>query len=171
MAHRPGDVGPPSGGTALVDAHAGPPLEQARALILEYAGSLGFDLRFQGFDEEMRALPGEYAPPRGRLLLALVGGEAAGCVALRPLDATICEMKRLYVRPVFRGHRLGERLARAIVDAARAADYTRMRLDTLASMTAARALYRGLGFVEIPPYRHNPIEGAAYMELDLGPLR
>lgn len=138
-----------------------------RGLIEEYAASIGYDVCFQGFDNELATLPGDYRRPRGRLLLALDGADPAGCVALRPLAPEICEMKRLYVRPAYRGTGLGHRLAERIVEEGRAAGYARMRLDTLATMRRARALYMGLGFVNIPAYRPDPIEGAEYLELDL----
>jgi putative acetyltransferase len=147
-------------------AAAGARLEEVRALFLEYAGSLGFSLCFQGFDEELRALPGMYAPPRGRLLLAIEDDRPAGCVGLHPWDADAAEMKRLYVRPAFRGRGLGRILAEAALAEARSIGYRSIRLDTIAShMQSAIALYRDLGFREIPPYRSNLIPGALYLEL------
>lgn len=129
------------------------------------------DLCFQGFEDELSSLPGDYAEPRGALLLAWVNGELAGCCALRPLDTSdytnAAEMKRLYVRPAFRGWRLGRQLAEAILDAARRAAYSSVLLDTLDDMEAARALYEDLGFVEIPPYYHNPYAGAHYLKVDI----
>jgi GNAT superfamily N-acetyltransferase len=152
----------------IVDGHGDEHVAVIRALFEEYAAALGVDLGFQDFDRELAELPGEYAPPRGRLLLALDAHDPAGCVALRPFEPGVCEMKRLYVRPAHRGSGLGRLLAEAIVDAGRDAGYDRMRLDTLPTMAAARTLYRSLGFVEIEAYRPNPIHGTTYFELALG---
>ena len=142
-----------------------------RGLFREYASSLTVDLCFQGFELELAALPGEYAPPRGALLIAWVNNEPAGCCALRPLDsvdyANASEMKRLYVRPRFRSRGIGRLLAEAVLEHARVADYGCMLLDTLDDMESARALYHELGFQEIPPYYHNPIEGAHYLKVNL----
>jgi putative acetyltransferase len=138
-----------------------------RELFVEYARDIGVDLCFQGFEQELAELPGRYAPPEGRLLLAWQGRVPAGCVALRKLDEGICEMKRLYVRPAFRGSSLGRELANAIIAAARDSGYERMRLDTLASMKPAIALYESLGFKHVAPYCHNPITDAVFMELQL----
>jgi putative acetyltransferase len=141
-------------------------IEEARGLFLEYGGSLGFSLCFQSFDEELKNLPGAYGPPSGRLLLARYADHAAGCVALRRLEPGICEMKRLYVRPDYRGLGLGRMLVERVIAEARAIGYARMRLDTVASaMQDAIALYRRMGFQEIAPYSSIPIEGAIWMEL------
>lgn len=146
-------------------------LDEVRAIFREYAAGLGVDLCFQQFEQELATLPGEYSPPRGALFLARVDGELAGCVALRPLDATdypnAAEMKRLFVRKAFRGFGLGRQLAEAALDAARQGGYACVLLDTLSDMEAARALYEDLGFEEIPPYYHNPIPGAHYLKADL----
>jgi ribosomal protein S18 acetylase RimI-like enzyme len=152
-------------------------LDATRAIFRDYADSLAIDLGFQNFEEELATLPGEYAEPRGALLLALVRcapdeqPRVAGCCALRPLDTTdypnAAEMKRLYVRPEFRGMSLGRELTEAILDAARGAGYACVLLDTLDDMEAARALYEDLGFVEVPPYYHSPIAGAHYLKVDL----
>jgi ribosomal protein S18 acetylase RimI-like enzyme len=136
-------------------------------LFREYGHSLEIDLGFQHFDDELASMPGEYAEPGGMLLLARAGDAAAGCVGVRPLDAGCCELKRLYVQPAYRGLGIGEALTAAAIAAARSAGYGRMRLDTLPTMTAARGMYARLGFVEIPPYRFNPIEGTAFLELQL----
>jgi ribosomal protein S18 acetylase RimI-like enzyme len=138
-----------------------------RCLFEEYAASLGVDLCFQGFEKELAGLPGGYAPPQGRLLLALQDGQTAGCVALRALDPGVCEMKRLYVRPDFRSHGIGRALVDRIIQEARQTGYRHMRLDTLPSMAAALVLYRQLGFREIAPYYQNPVEGAVFLELQL----
>jgi ribosomal protein S18 acetylase RimI-like enzyme len=151
----------------IVAAEAGDRLDEARYLIEEYAASLDIDLDFQNFRDELRRLPGEYAPPAGRLLLALWQDQAAGCVALRPLGDGLGEMKRLYVRPHYQGLGIGRALAEAMISAALTIGYTRLRLDTLPSMTRARAMYTALGFREITPYRYNPIAGTAFMELAL----
>lgn len=148
--------------------------EAIKALMREYAESLGFSLAYQDFETELADFPGKYAPPEGALLLATVGGEAAGTVALRKLDATVCEMKRLYVKPAFRGRRtpdgrsIGRALAEDIVAVGRERGYRRLRLDTIGGkMLQALSLYRSMGFVEIPPYYASPIPDTAYMELVL----
>jgi ribosomal protein S18 acetylase RimI-like enzyme len=154
--------------TDLLVVVQGPELPEIRELFLEYARSLDFNLCFQSFDKEVQNLPGEYAPPHGRLFLCRVDGAAAGCIALKPLSAGICEMKRLYVRPQHRGMRLGQTLVRRIIEEARQVGYTAMRLDTIAGkMEAAIKLYQSLGFQEISPYYDNPIPNAIYFELKL----
>ncbi|MBK7990075.1 MAG: GNAT family N-acetyltransferase [Comamonadaceae bacterium] len=145
--------------------------DATRLIFREYARSLGVDLCFQNFEAELDGLPGDYAEPRGALLLALVNGQIAGCCAMRPLDnvdyPNASEMKRLYVRKAFRGSGLGRQLAEAILDAARRAGYSCVLLDTLDDMEAARALYEDLGFEDIPPYYHSPIVGAHYLKAGL----
>lgn len=159
-------------GLAFIQAQSPAQIAQARELFLEYAQSLGFSLCFQNFDQELAGLPGDYAPPYGRLLLAEYESQLAGCVALHKLSSEsgpdVCEMKRLYLRPAFRGKGLGRALADRIISEARQISYPRMRLDTVEPvMKDAVALYRRLGFQEIAPYCENPIDGALYMELIL----
>jgi len=151
----------------VVDGTTPERLPAARALFEEYAASLAFDLAFQDFERELAGLPGDYAPPRGRLLLALVGGDAAGCAGLRPFDEPTAELKRMYVRPAHRGSGLGRRLAGAAIAAAREIGYERIVLDTVPGMETAQQLYDSLGFARVPPYRFNPVAGAAFMELRL----
>jgi putative acetyltransferase len=158
----------PSASLTIFQASAPAHIAQVRELFLEYANSLGFSLCFQSFDQELSGLPGDYAPPEGRLLLAEYEGKPAGCVALHKLSDEVCEMKRLYLRPTFRGKGLGRMLADEILRQAREIGYRRLRLDTVEPvMKDAVAMYRRLGFREIAPYRENPIAGALYMELDL----
>ena len=151
-------------------------LEAVRTIFREYAQSLGIDLGFQQFDDELASLPGKFAAPRGRVLLASHGasdgasdgaGDIVGCVAMRPIDATTCEMKRLYVRPAGRGLQVGRQLATRICATAQEAGYLRMRLDTLPTMHAALGLYASLGFEPIDAYVFNPIPGAIFLECDL----
>lgn len=144
-------------------------IEIIRTLFLEYAKTLDFSLCFQGFDEELAALPGKYSAPKGSLLLAAnTDGEFAGCVAIRPINDTDAEMKRLYVRPAFRGHALGRRLALASVSFAQSAGYQALFLDTIAeTMAAAEQLYQNMGFVKTAPYYENPVIGATFYRLDL----
>ena len=150
---------------AIVPARGADDMATVSRLFREYQISLGIDLSFQGFEEELTGLPGAYAPPRGEILVARAGRAAAGVIALRPaLDETTCEMKRLYVRPAFRAAKLGRRLAEAVVAEGRRIGYRRIVLDTLKDMTAAQALYRALGFTEIAPYYDNPLPGARYFE-------
>lgn len=138
-----------------------------RDLFLEYAKSLDFDLSFQGFSKELENLPGEYASPRGSILLATFQEMPAGCVALRRIDQDICEMKRLYVRPAFQGQGIGRQLVEEIIDSAQRKSYKKMRLDTVPSMVSAISMYKSLGFASIPPYRLNPVPGTSYMEKTL----
>ncbi|MDQ2985063.1 MAG: GNAT family N-acetyltransferase [Actinomycetota bacterium] len=153
------------------EARRGPELDEARRLFREYADSLGVDLGFQDFEQELEALPGHYAAPTGKLLIARLDGDPVGCVALRPLEGGLCEMKRLYVRDAARGAGAGKALALAIIEAAQDAGYDAMRLDTLPTMEAARRLYRELGFRAIEPYRFNPVADTSFMELDLRSFR
>ena len=140
-------------------------VEDSQELMLEYFHSLGVNLSFQDIDREMGSFPGEYSPPSGALLIARVGDIPAGCVALRPLEDGSCEMKRLFVRPEFRKLSIGKRLAEAIIRKAKELGYPAMKLDTISELKPALSLYRKLGFLEIPQYRYNPLEGAIFMEL------
>jgi len=142
-------------------------VQQVKTLFGEYESSLGISLEFQDFAGELAALPGEYSPPDGCLLIALWDGQLAGCVALRKVAGKTCEMKRLFVRSQYHGLKIGRTLAEAVIDHARRIGYKHLRLDTLPSMERAKALYISLGFTNIPPYRYNPIEGATFMELTL----
>jgi ribosomal protein S18 acetylase RimI-like enzyme len=152
----------------LVEATSPDDVIQTRRLFRAYADWLGVDLCFQGFERELADLPGAYAPPPGRLLIARVGSDVVGCVGLRPLEPGVCEMKRLWVEPGFGGHGIGRALAEQIVAAAREIGYRRMRLDTMpARMPAAQHLYASLGFREIPAYYHNPLDGVVMLEREL----
>lgn len=156
----------------LVVAEGPELLEEARLIFRDYEASLAVDLCFQNFDAELASLPGDYSPPAGQLLLALVDGVVAGCGAVRPLPdcdyPNACEMKRLYVRPAFRGFGIGRLLVQALLDEAKRAAYSCVLLDTLDDMEAARELYTSVGFEEIPPYYFNPIAGAHYLKANLG---
>jgi len=151
----------------LAQAETPEQIEEVRRLLREYEASLEVRLCFQGFEKELAALPGDYAPPGGRLLLGFDSRQAVGCVALRRFNDGTCEMKRLYLRPEFRRRGAGRLLAMTIIAEARTIGYKKMRLDTLEAMHEARALYESLGFKRIEPYCHNPIPGAIYMELKL----
>jgi ribosomal protein S18 acetylase RimI-like enzyme len=151
----------------IIQAHTADHYRWTRRLFQQYADALEFDLEFQGFSRELATLPGEYAPPKGCILLAESADEYIGCAALRPLGENMCEMKRLYVVSGYRNRKIGRALAETIIDQARAIGYRRMRLDTIESMTAAQALYHSLGFRLIKPYRYNPIDRASYFELQL----
>ena len=152
----------------IFQAHSDGDIQKARELFEEYASGLGISLCFQNFDQELKNLPGDYAPPTGRLLLATEDDQLAGCIALRKLDGDACEMKRLFLRPAYRGNGRGRILVESIIAEARKLGYTHMRLDTLPGrMDKAIALYQSIGFVEIDPYCENPVEGAKFMELDL----
>lgn len=151
----------------LVAGHAPEYLPAVRELFVEYAAATGLNFCFQKFDQELAELPGKYAPPSGRLMLAIDNGQPVGCVGLRKLEENVCEMKRLYTRPAFRGRGIGHQLAEAVIAAAREIGYGQMRLDTVASMKAAVALYESLGFHRITAYYHNPIPDVVYFELPL----
>ena len=151
----------------LIYVESGPQIEEVRALFVEYARSLDFNLHFQGFDKELLELPGPYSLPQGRLILCRLQGAPAGCIAVKPLGGGLCEMKRLFVRPEFRGKGIGLKLATRIIADARQIGYRAMRLDTIATMVPAMALYRQLGFREIPPYYDNPVPNATFFELTL----
>ena len=151
----------------ILQAQTADEIEAVRALFREYQQFLGVDLCFQGFEEELAALPGCYAPPKGRLLLARDGAHAAGCVALRPLEDGACEMKRLFVRPAYRGRRLGRLLALRVVSEATASGYAVMRLDTLNTLEHAMQIYETLGFQRRASYYANPLPGVVYWERTL----
>lgn len=151
----------------IVEAHTPDLIPRVRELFIEYESSIGISLCFQSFEQELAELPGDYAPPDGRLYLALEGAQTAGCVALRKFTEGTCEIKRLYVRPLYRGQGLGRRLVLRLIEAAREIGYQRMRLDTLPMMKRAIELYRSLGFRPIVAYRENPVAGALYFELRL----
>src|SRR2546421_9493179 len=154
--------------TELIQVRSSDDVDHARGLFKEYEAWLGIDLCFQNFEKELAELPGKYAPPDGRLLLAVENGEVAGCVALRKIGEGVCEIKRLFLRPQFRGKGLGRQLAELIIEEGGGGGYERMRLDTLPpKMNDAIALYRSLGFKEIEPYYDNPVPDAIFMELDL----
>ena len=154
--------------TEIIHATTSQQIGIVRELFLEYQSWLGLDLCFQNFSAELAALPGDYAPPGGRLLLALHDARPAGCIALRKLENDVCEMKRLFVRPEFQSLKIGRALAERVIAEARGIGYARMRLDTIVGkMDAAIALYRELGFREIPPYYDNPVPGTRYLELDI----
>ena len=152
---------------SIIQARDSGEVQRARTLFEEYAASLNFDLCFQNFDQELNNLPGEYSPPQGCILLAMQHEQPAGCVALRGLDDGVCEMKRLYVRPAYRGLGIGKALTAAIIAEARRTGYKKMCLDTVPSMYEAQGLYESLGFQDIEPYRYNPVCGTRFMELRL----
>ena len=153
--------------TRIIQATTDDQYQAARDLFLQYADSLGFDLEFQGFSRELAELPGDYEPPAGCILLAAIDDGYAGCVALRPLQNYICEMKRLFVIPACQGHGIGKALAKAVIAEARQKGYQKMRLDTIESMQAAQGLYFSLGFKTIEAYCHNPLDNPTFMELEL----
>lgn len=151
----------------IIQAQSESEINHIRELFKEYTDSLGFDLSFQNFEQELAELPGKYAPPQGRLFLATVNDKTVGCVGLRKFENDICEMKRLYIRPQFRGKGFGRTLAQKVIDESRIIGYKYMRLDTVPWMEQAISLYRSMGFIEIPAYRYNPIKGTLYFELKL----
>ena len=151
----------------IISARTHAHYQYARNLFIQYADTLGLDLECQGFSRELATLPGVYMPPLGCILLAELSGNFVGCVALRPLENKICEMKRLFVIPEYRGRDIGRILASAVIDRAREIGYEKMRLDTIESMKAARRLYHSLNFRTIQAYCYNPLENPSYMELDL----
>jgi len=155
----------------IIQATTAEEIEQTRTIFLEYAAYLGVDFLFQGFVEELAALPGEYAPPQGRLYLALDDGQVAGCIALHSFEPGVGEMKRMYVRPGHRGKRIGRLLAQRLIDNARSIGYKSIKLDSIRKLKEACALYQSLGFVECAPYRYNPFDDAVYMELNLRPIQ
>jgi len=151
----------------IIPASTDVQLATVRELFLEYADTLGFDLDFQNFDRDINELPGVYGPPEGRLFLATCDGEVAGCVGMKKLAEGVSEMKRLWVKPRFRGKKIGRMLVERLLEEARAAGYARMRLDTIETMTEAMVLYKSLGFEKIEAYYDNPVEGATYFEKNL----
>ena len=151
----------------IINAQTEDHYQKVRNLFRQYADSLDFDLEFQGFSEELATIPGKYAIPEGCILLAEDSGQFVGCVALRPLEDKICEMKRLFVRSDYRGRGIGRMLACSVIDKAREIGYEKMRLDTVATMKEARTLYYSLEFRNIKAYRYNPIDDSSYMELEL----
>jgi ribosomal protein S18 acetylase RimI-like enzyme len=166
-ASRGMTAGPIAASLTVLHATSSEQFEETRRLFKEYASALGVDLCFQDFEHELKDLPGEYSEPDGCILLAFLDSALVGCVALRPLSSEICEMKRMYVRPTFRGQRIGQILGQDVITEARKRGYKKMRLDSLPTMREAQALYRSLGFREIDAYRPNPIQGAVFMELEL----
>ena len=162
-----GSANPSDRPLRIVEARAPGDISAVRALLLEYQASLGLDLEFQGFARELETLPGDYAPPNGELFLALSGDEVLGCIGLRALADGRCEMKRLFVRPAGRGRGVGRALATAAIARARACGYSRMLLDTLPTQAAAQSMYEALGFVDVAPYRANPIPGSRFLALNL----
>jgi ribosomal protein S18 acetylase RimI-like enzyme len=152
----------------IIKAASQKEIDDVCELFLEYSASLNFNLDFQNFEHEIKNLPGEYSAPFGKLYLALYKNQPAGCVALKKISSGYCEMKRLFVRSKFRGMNIGKALTEIIIHEAQRVGYKFMRLDTVPAMSSARKLYKEFGFKEIPPYRFNPVEGAVYLELDLG---